>query len=96
MKTKYNIGQIVYVRAKVNEIHADKFGVSYQVKYNNLSQYDNGFNSVFQESELADCLLEDADDMISRAELFNKLATVNAPMEANAYKAEVYRIINEM
>lgn len=34
--------------------------------------------------------------MVSRAELFNKLATVNAPMEANAYKAEVYRIINEM
>ena len=43
-----------------------------------------------------DCPLEDAGGMISRAELFNKLATVNAPMEANAYKAEVYRIINEM
>ena len=37
-----------------------------------------------------------ARDMISRAELFNKLSVVNAPMEANAYKAEVYRIINEM
>lgn len=37
-----------------------------------------------------------SEDMISRAELFNKLATVSAPMEANAYKAEVYRIINEM
>ena len=36
-----------------------------------------------------------SEDKISRAELFNKLATVNAPMEANAYKAEVYRIINE-
>lgn len=35
-------------------------------------------------------------DRISRTELFNKLATVNAPMEANAYKAEVYRIINEL
>ena len=43
-----------------------------------------------------DCPLEDAGCMISRAELFNKLATLNAPMEANAYKAEVYRIINEM
>lgn len=43
-----------------------------------------------------DCPLEDADGMISRAELFNKLATANAPMEANAYKAEVYRIINDM
>lgn len=37
-----------------------------------------------------------SEEKISRAELFNKLATVNAPMEANAYKAEVYRIINEM
>ena len=35
-------------------------------------------------------------DMISRAELFNKLATINAPMEANDYKAEVYQVINEM
>jgi hypothetical protein len=33
---------------------------------------------------------------ISRAELFNKLAVINAPMEANEYKAEVYRIINEL
>ena len=37
-----------------------------------------------------------SEDKISRAELFNRLATVNAPMEANAYKAEVYRIINEL
>lgn len=35
-------------------------------------------------------------DKISRAELFNRLAAVHAPMEANEYKAEVYRIINEM
>lgn len=35
-------------------------------------------------------------DMISRAELFNRLAVVNAPMEANEYKAEIYRIINEL
>lgn len=35
-------------------------------------------------------------DKISRAELFNKLAVINAPMEANEYKAEVYRIINEL
>lgn len=37
-----------------------------------------------------------SENKISRSELFNKLATVKAPMEANAYKAEVYRIINEM
>lgn len=35
-------------------------------------------------------------DLISRAELFNKLATIHAPMEANKYKAEVYSVINEM
>jgi len=35
-------------------------------------------------------------DTISRAELFNKLAAVKAPPEANDYKTEVYRIINEM
>ena len=35
-------------------------------------------------------------DLISRAELFNKLATIHAPMEANEYKAEVYSVINEM
>lgn len=35
-------------------------------------------------------------DKISRAEMFNKLAVINAPMEANEYKAEVYRIINEL
>ena len=63
-----------------------------------VSAFTEALNIVTNEpkSELTDCLLEDADDMISRAELFNKLATVNAPMEANAYKAEVYRIINEM
>ena len=37
-----------------------------------------------------------SDRMIDRAELFNKLAILKAPPEANAYKAEVYRIINEM
>ena len=37
-----------------------------------------------------------SDDMISRAELFNRLAVINAPMEANEYKAEVYKIINEL
>ena len=35
-------------------------------------------------------------DLVSRAELFNKLSVVNAPMEANEYKAEVYKIINEL
>lgn len=35
-------------------------------------------------------------DLISRADLFNALATIHAPMEANEYKAEVYKIINEL
>lgn len=35
-------------------------------------------------------------DQISRTELFNKLATVQAPQEANEYKAEVYKIIQSM
>ena len=42
------------------------------------------------------CPLTDAGDLINRAELFNRLAVVHAPMEANEYKAEVYRIINEI
>jgi SOS response regulatory protein OraA/RecX len=49
------------------------------------------------ESE-AICMAMDAlsDRMIDKAELFNKLAVINAPMEANDYKAEVYKIINEL
>ena len=35
-------------------------------------------------------------DLISRTKLFNKLATVQAPPEANEYKAEVYKIIQSM
>lgn len=35
-------------------------------------------------------------DLISRVKLFNKLATVQAPPEANEYKAEVYKIIQSM
>lgn len=35
-------------------------------------------------------------DSISRCELFNKLATIPAPPEANEFKAKVYEIINEM
>ena len=35
-------------------------------------------------------------DLISRKKLFNKLATVQAPPEANEYKAEVYKIIQSM
>lgn len=33
-------------------------------------------------------------DLISRAELFNRLAGIKAGPEANEYKAEVYAIIN--
>lgn len=35
-------------------------------------------------------------DAISRCELFNKLATIPAPPEANEFKAEVYKIIQQM
>lgn len=35
-------------------------------------------------------------DLISRCELFNKLAVLNAPPEANDYKTEVYKIIQGM
>lgn len=35
-------------------------------------------------------------DYISRAELFNKLSTIQTPMEANEYKAKVYAVIQEM
>ena len=35
-------------------------------------------------------------DLISRCELFNKLATIPAPPEANELKAEVYRVIQQM
>ena len=35
-------------------------------------------------------------DLISRCELFNRLATIAAPPEANDFKAEVYNIIQQM
>ena len=35
-------------------------------------------------------------DLISRCELFNRLATIAAPPEANNFKAEVYKIIQQM
>jgi hypothetical protein len=35
-------------------------------------------------------------DSISRCELFNKLATIPAPPEANAFKAELYKVIQQM
>lgn len=35
-------------------------------------------------------------DSISRCELFNKLATIPAPPEANDFKAEVYKAIQSM
>lgn len=33
---------------------------------------------------------------IDRAELFNRLAEIKAPPEANEYKAEVYKLIQSM
>ncbi len=35
-------------------------------------------------------------DLISRCELFNKLATIPVPPEANEFKAEVYKILQQM
>lgn len=35
-------------------------------------------------------------DLISRCELFNRLATIPTPPEANEFKAEVYKIIQGM
>ena len=35
-------------------------------------------------------------DLISRCELFNRLANLPAPAEANDFKAEVYKIILSM
>lgn len=35
-------------------------------------------------------------DLISRCDLFNRLATLPAPAEANDFKAEVYKIILSM
>ena len=43
----------------------------------------------------ADCEAERS-DLISRCELFNRLATLPAPAEANDFKAEVYKIILSM
>ena len=43
-----------------------------------------------------EALSETSGDQISRSRLFNKLATVQAPPEANEYKAEVYKIIQSM
>lgn len=35
-------------------------------------------------------------DLISRCELFNRLATIAGPPEANDLKAEIYKVIQEM
>ena len=35
-------------------------------------------------------------DLISRCELFNRLATIAAPPEANDFKAEIYKVIQGM
>lgn len=35
-------------------------------------------------------------DLISRCELFNRLATIAAPPEANELKAEIYKVIQGM
>ena len=35
-------------------------------------------------------------DLISRCELFNRLATIPAPPEGNELKAEIYKVIQSM
>ena len=67
-----------------------------------LNTYDVNFDEYTAE-EIADAidmaieaLTEPRGDQISRSRLFNKLATVQAPPEANEYKAEVYKIIQSM
>lgn len=35
-------------------------------------------------------------DLISRCELFDRLATIPAPPEANDFKAEIYKVIQSM
>ena len=35
-------------------------------------------------------------DLISRCELFNRLATIEAPPEGNELKAEIYKVIQSM
>ena len=35
-------------------------------------------------------------DLISRCELFNRLATIPAPADANEFKAEIYKAIQSM
>ena len=35
-------------------------------------------------------------DLISRCELFNRLAMIPAPPEANDFKAEIYKVIQSM
>lgn len=73
------------------------------------SVYNYGYKDGFKEGietatrEIVEKIVSDrcdedqtSGDTISRAELFNKLAVINAPMEANEYKAEVYKIINEL
>ena len=41
-------------------------------------------------------ILMDNERQIDRAELFNKLAGIKAPPEANEYKAQVYALIQSM
>jgi hypothetical protein len=53
--------------------------------------------SLWHYAEAIDMAIEAlSEDKISRAELFNRLAVIKSPAEANEYKAEVYKIINEM
>ena len=47
-------------------------------------------------SRLEDMLQWDYSRLIDRAELFNKLAEIKAPPEANEYKAQVYAMLQNM
>lgn len=55
--------------------------------------YDDGIKVARKEEETNKTI---SSDLISRSELFNKLAEVRTPIEANEYKADVYKIIQSM
>ena len=61
------------------------FDFQYEISTENMHTILNALNGNIERT-----------DLISRAELFNRLATIHAPMEANDYKSEVYAVIQDM
>lgn len=59
----------------------------------------DAIDAIYQDADATyDAIMElpSADGYIDRAELFNKLAEIKAPPEANDYKAQVYALIQSM